>query len=297
MRVLYKIITIPAVLAVFASYPSVLKAEAEQASLLQDASVTIDAAKLAGLKPHKAQNAISMASKKSASQVQNVAGRMNYEWRSDCFAWISDHSLDVIYDYTDGTAVRVESAFSTYETMDGMEMNFSTEKKRNGMAFQKVRGYADLETREAHYSIPEGVRLELPEKTLFPMSHTLQVLKHMKEGERFFASTIFDGSDEEGPIFVNAFMGPRVKVDEEILKNTDLDQSFLKSPARHVRLSFYKDDGEYGLLPDYEMSLNLHENGVISAMHVEYEDFSVEQTLIGLAAQDKTCTEELNGSQ
>ena len=33
---------------------------------------------------------------------------------------------------------------------------------------------------------------------------------------------------------------------------------------------------------DYEMSMNFHENGIISDMLIEYDDFSVKQKLVAL---------------
>lgn len=258
---------------------------------------TIDTAKIAGLIPHKALYKIDMIGKKSSAQVLNVSGKMMYEWRSDCFAWVSDHNLDVVYDYADTSAVRIQSNFSTYETLDGLEMNFSTRKKRNGVPFEDLRGYANLKDKEVEFSIPEGLTQDLPEDTLFPMSHTLQVLKRMKAGERFFASTIFDGSDKRGPIFVNTFMGSAKQPPSELFENTDLDQALLKTPARDIRLSFFPSGSDSPALPEYEMSVVLHKNGVISDMVIEYEDFTVSQTLIGLEEQDNTCTEELKTAE
>ncbi|MEM7679556.1 MAG: DUF1849 family protein, partial [Pseudomonadota bacterium] len=63
------------------------------------------------------------------------------------------------------------------------------------------------------------------------------------------------------------------------------------------RLSFFTQGAENPALPDYEMSIILHVNGVISDMVIEYEDFTVKQTLIGLEKQDNTCTEARNSAE
>ena len=44
---------------------------------------------------------------------------------------------------------------------------------------------------------------------------------------------------------------------------------------------------------DYEMSIVFHENGVISDMFIEYDDFSVRQKLLALEPLESGC--DLNG--
>lgn len=251
----------------------------------------------ADLSPHRALYRINMVGKRSGASVLNVSGRMMFEWKPDCSAWLTDHRLNVVYDYTDSPAIRVKSDFSTYEPFDGRSMHFSVQKRRNGVLFQELRGSADLDKGAAKYSVPHDLSYDLSPDVLFPVSHTLKVLDKMRAGERFYEASVFDGSDETGPVLINAFLGASFDPETLDLSDTKIDQSLLDSPARLVRLAFFPAGDKTASVPEYEMNVVLHENGVISDMIIEYEDFTVEQKLVALDKQDNTCVTKAKTSQ
>lgn len=253
-----------------------------------------------GFRPHKALYDVSLSSKKSGAQIVNIAGQMLYEWSSGCDAWNSNHRFNLLYEYADTSPMRITSDFSTYESFDGKEMHFTSQRKRDGELFEELRGFASLGDRDgkADYSIPETLEFDLTANTLFPMQHTMDVVQKIHDGKKFYKATIFDGSDEDGPLDINAFIGKETKVEKEFRENKNIDQELLGTKAWNVRLAFFPLTNPE-TTSDYEMSLVLHENGVISDMDVEYSDFSVSQKLIALepinengCAQTKTEKEE-----
>jgi EipB-like len=249
----------------------------------------IDRAKEAGLLPHRAMYDIRLASKKSGSQVINITGKMVYEWQPSCDVWISNHKFDLTYEYADAPGVKVESDFSAYETFDGKGFNFTSQRKTNGQVFEELRGAASLdEPREAVYSIPDGLTFDLPEDALFPMAHTLTVLEKLRAGKKFFSAVTFDGSDKEGPVEINTFMGKAANVPDGLKSVKEIDQDFLKSKAWNIRLAFFpmnRSESE----ADYEMDIIFHENGVISDMMIDYGKFSVSQKLTALEPMPDAC--------
>lgn len=236
--------------------------------------------------PHKALYEIELAVTRSGSQVINIAGQMYYEWRPTCDAWLSDHRFNMLYEYADAPPMRMASNFSTYESFDGKNLNFSSQRKSNGEIFEEIRG-------EAHegvvtFRFPEEKEMELPEGTLFPVAHTIEVARQIKSGQKFYNTVIFDGSDMEGAVEVNSFIGEAIDPSKLITKRDGLDMELLKVPARKVRLAFFPSGSEE-ITADYEMDLIFHENGVISDMLVEYDDFSVTQKLIALEKIETSC--------
>lgn len=234
--------------------------------------------------PHKALYDINMVSKSSGSQIVNISGQMFYEWRTGCDAWTTDHRFNLYYEYADSSPIRITSDFSTYETFDGKSFNFTSRRKRNGELYQEIRGSATISQNdggEAVYTMPDGLAFNLKEGTLFPMIHSLAVLKKAEEGEKFYNATIFDGSDEEGPVQVSAFISKEVDVNKNLKFPEEVDGSLLDSKAWKIRMAFFPlleptADAEY------EMDIILHENGIISDMLVEYRDFAVTQKLAAL---------------
>lgn len=256
------------------------------------AAFAADPATSAGFVPHKALYKIGLVSTKSGSQIVNIDGQMYYQWEPGCEGWTSDNRFKILYEYADSDPMAVESDFSTFETFDGKSFNFSSQRKRDDEVFEEMRGQTLLDQEkgagEASFSIPEGLTYKLEPGTLFPMQHTMEVLKHVKAGEKFFKATIFDGSDEAGPVEVNAFIGKEINGADGFQPSKDLDLSLLKDKAYKVRLAFFPlKDTEAA--SDYEMDVVLHENGVISDMVIYYEDFSLSQKLVALEKQDGTC--------
>lgn len=240
-----------------------------------------------GFIPHKALYEIKLAGKKSGSQIVSISGQMFYEWSSNCDAWNSNHRFNLLYEYADTPPMKITSDFSTYETFDGKTFNFASQRKRNGDLFEELRGLAikDGDVQTATFSLPEGLEYELKPNTLFPMQHTLDVLDTIKSGKKFYKATIFDGSDQDGPVEVNAFIGKKQELDEEFKENKNIDQSLLNNDAWTVQLAFFPAVNQESTA-DYEMTLVFHDNGVISEMMVDYGDFTVSQKLKALDKGD-----------
>lgn len=243
--------------------------------------------------PHKALYDIKLAGTKSGSQIVNISGQMLYEWQPSCDAWNTNHRFNIQYEYADSPALRITSDFSTYESFDGQTLNFTSQRKKDGEAFETLRGLAEIsnsQSGKAKFSIPENLVHDLPEGTLFPMSHTLEVARKVGEDAKFFNAVIYDGSDEDGPVEVNAFIGSEVNAMARLgdINMQDIDMNLINTKARSVRLAFFPLH-ENETSSDYEMDLVFHDNGVISDMLIEYDDFTVSQTLKALEKLDSTC--------
>ena len=262
------------------------------------AHAVLDRAQKAGFAPHKALYKVSMETRKNGAQIANVSGQMFYEWKTSCDAWISNHRYDVLYDYADAPSMRVKSDFSTYEAFDGESLSFTSQRKRGGSIFEELRGNAKIkdEKSEAVYSMPPDLVFKLPKGALFPMAHTLDVMEKIKQGKKFYKATIFDGSDKDGPVDINTFIG---KVFDtagmtETLENMDKD--LIETKAWKLRLAFFPLL-EYQSIADYEMDLVFHENGVISDMLIEYEDFSIRQKLVAIEPMKDVCEAKSEGNK
>ncbi len=236
------------------------------------------------LVPHKALYDIDLVATRSGSQIVNISGRMFYEWTPDCEAWTTTHRFDLNYEYADSPAMHIQSDFSTYELFDGSALNFTSRRRRDGDMYQELRGQAEMEQGEegeAVFTMPEGIAFDLTPGTMFPMDHTLELIDRARGGDKFFTATVFDGSDEEGPIEINSFIGSKANALAQITPSKDIDMSLVNTPAWNVRMAVFPvlSDEE---IADYEMDMVFHENGVISDMLIEYDNFSVTQKLIAL---------------
>ena len=255
------------------------------------ASATAADALARGLVPHKAVYDIDLTATHSGSQILNISGKMAYEWKPSCEAWVTDHHFTLFYEYADSPGMRVTSDFTTYETFDGRNFDYSSRRQRNGQMYQEIRGQAKTGkdgAGKAVYTMPYGIKFDLVKGSLFPMGHTLEVIRHAEAGDKFYSAQVFDGSDEEGPIEINTFIGKPAK--SQVAKSAKIDASLLNDKAWNMRMAIFQasDQEEES---DYEMDMVFHENGIISDMTIEYDDFTVKQKLVSLEKLPATACE------
>ncbi|TVQ83688.1 MAG: DUF1849 family protein, partial [Micavibrio sp.] len=120
--------------------------------------------------------------------------------------------------------------------------------------------------------------------------------EHARAGKKFFSARIFDGSDTDGPVEINAVLGrkiPESVVMESLksplaLESGEIDKTLLQSPALSGRLAFFPLKSQESAA-DYEMTAVFHENGVISDIVIDYPDFSVSQRLLALERVESVC--------
>lgn len=242
------------------------------------------------LTPHKALYDIDLVATRSGSQIVNISGKMFYEWKPTCDAWITDHRFSLFYEYADSPSMRVTSDFSTFETFDGESFSFSARRSRNRNLYEELRGQATFADKggEAVFTMPDDLTFNLSNGSMFPMAHTVEMVRKARENKKFFTAVVFDGSDDEGPVQINTFIGKPANAMQVVEPSDDLDMSLLNTPAWNVRMAVFptlKDEET----SDYEMSMIFHENGIISDMLIEYDNFSVTQKLVAL--------EKLEGDQ
>lgn len=243
-----------------------------------------------GLVPHKALYSIDLESSRSGAQIVNIDGQMFYEWAVDCDAWGTNHRFNIVYEYADSPAMNITSNFTTFESFDGATLDFNAARKQNGALFEETRGQAKIDSDGrglAEHSKPKNLSYALPQGTTFPIMHSIKAVQAINDNKKFFNAIVFDGSDSDGPVEVNAFIG--AEKETPIFKdNPAIDRALLDSPAYDMRLAFFplKENAETS---EYEMTVTLHKNSVISDMRIEYDDFTIRQDLIALEETPSTC--------
>jgi hypothetical protein len=240
------------------------------------------------LVPHKALYEVDLVSSTGGSRVIDISGKMFFKWEATCDAWITDHRFKLIYEYADSPAMHITSDFSTFEPFDGDSFDFTSRRKRDGDLYEEIRGRAEIYedgSGKAIYTKPEDLAYKLEKGTLFPMAHTIELIKHINEGKKFYSANVFDGSDEEGPVLINSFIGEKINALANTAPSSEIDGTLVNTPAYKIRMAFFPLDSEEAS-SDYEMSLVFHDNGIISDMMIDYDDFTVSQKLLALEKLD-----------
>lgn len=245
-------------------------------------AVTTPATELA---PHRAVYAMSLASTRPGSGIAGASGTMTYEFADSCDGWVVENRIAITYAYTEGAQVMSATDFITWEAKDGLSYRFRMRQSRDGQITEEIEGTAKLKGKgkggSAHFIRPEDRTIPLPQGTLFPTQHTARLLDTAQEGGKLFWRVVFDGSGTEGPFEVNAMIG----------RPSTPQPAATASPLTDVRswpmrMAFFpvasKDP-----LPDFEMALDYHTNGVAREILQSFSNFSLKGQLQSIEALPK----------
>jgi len=236
---------------------------------------------------HRAAYTLSLGQAKTSSGITSISGAMIIDWQESCEGWTLSQRMRFQLADGEGSAIDTDLIFSSWEASDGLGYRFTMRTVRDGELAEELRGRAELDGPDkggkATFTIPAGTVMSLPAGTMFPTVHTLLLIERARAGEVTLSRVVFDGSDADGPLEVNAIIGPKVtppKIDSPKIA------PIANRPGWRVRMAFFKPSSNSGE-PDYETGMLLLDNGVARDFTFEYSDFSIKAKLDRLEALPK----------
>lgn len=249
------------------------------AALLATATIGDAAPAVApGLADHRAVYEMKLSGEARTADLADVRGVMAYEWKDACDAWVTQQRIDMEYITAEGESETTTNSFSSWEAKNGSVFTFDNGHDREGMRIEAVKGSAQRRTAGPgviEYTEPQRTTLDLPRDAYFPTAHTVELLRRAKAGEVVFSSGLFDGSDEEGVTEVNAIIG---QAEPETLDRAVAKSPLVEGSAWRVRLAFF-DPRSGESTPDYEMTIVINEQAVVTRLLIDYGEFSIEGRL------------------
>ncbi|NFV80556.1 cell envelope integrity EipB family protein [Magnetospirillum aberrantis SpK] len=232
--------------------------------------------------PHRAVYAMGLSSIKPGAGIAAATGTMSYEFDDSCDGWVVENRIAINYAYTEGGQVLSTTDFITWESKDGLHYKFRMRNTRDGQVTEDVEGSAELKGKGqggvARFTRPEPLTVPLPKGTMFPTEHTFRLLDAAKSGGHSFWRVVFDGSGTEGPYEVNALIG----VPSRNLGAVEVSP-LLASESWPMRLAFYPVSSP-DPLPNFEMALAYHPNGVTQSIVQSFRNFSLSGKLQSVEA-------------
>ena len=232
------------------------------------------AASVSQLVPHKALYRLSLKGAPGTNDVAAVGGQMAFEWRDACDGWAINQRNLMILESAEGMRSSVDSTMTTWEAKDGSSFRFIVNKDFGAGGGEALEGRAQRSpsgSATANFTAPGEVEMELPADVMFPSQHTIALLKKMAAGEKFFSASLFDGSEFEPAGFVSAAIGLEIVPDGE-------EEPLISGPYWPVRLAFYGPENKTES-PDYELAVDLHENGIARRLEIHFKEFTVDVAL------------------
>ncbi len=238
------------------------------------------------LAAHRALYQLNFAGSRGGKQISNGRGTMGYEVADVCDGWATRQRLRMTLVSAEGQDSDMDSDYATWESKDGLNFRFHSMQRSDGTVSNQTDGGARLSKAggpgEVTYRVPKEAKLVLPPGTVFPMMHTLALINAARDGKKFLALPLFDGTDEHG-------------IEDSSVAILDWKQPYAtKYPPltvlanTRVRLAFF-DHANGAQTPSYEVAMRYWENGVADDMLMDFGDFSMHATLTELTLLPRRC--------
>lgn len=255
---------------------------------LYGASVAAQAAAIQHV-PHRGFYELTLGKTDPSSPIRGVNGRMVTEWAQSCDGWTANQRLVATLQRHNGRDIDSEVVATSFESGDGTSYQFSSKSTIGGKVVEEVRGKAERPARGepgvAVFSVPAGLKIELPANTLFPFEHTLSVIAAGQRGTMQETSYYFDGSQpEHSPMLASMLILGGARSGDE---GTGAD---LGAITNHqwwsVRMAMFANAATQ-TEPEFEMTQDVQDNGVVRRFVFDYGDFTMIASLVRIEELDR----------
>lgn len=252
------------------------KAFALSASALAIAAGSAQAA--TQLVPHRAVYELAATSAGGFGRSGALRGLLTYELMDDCEGWSINQKAGLDVSGPEGEPQRFEWSQATWEAKDGSSYRYFIKDSQNGATGNQRRGELVYPKAGADgrltTELPAKGETDIP-PVLLPVQHTLALIERAGAGDTVFVAQIFDATVDEKPVEISAGFG-QSEADGQT-KAEDFPP--LKGvPSRHVDFAFFVQNLPDGT-PDFEQSIRLFDNGIVSRVNFEFGGLPVLGTL------------------
>lgn len=253
------------------------------ASVALMGAVTATSAAPAALAAHRAVYDLSLKDATERSGISGMNGRMVYEFNgTPCDGYTV--SFRFVTEIVTADSSRVtDQQTTTYEDIKNRKFDFSTRSFVNQDLDREVRGTASGEGSGLQVKLaePENETLELDEAR-FPTEHMIELIDKARQGEQFYESRIFDGSDDANAAMITTTVIGAQKATPESGSDAEKAGALAGEGFWPVTISYFNDVQTGDGLPVYTINFKMYENGVTRDLTMDYGDFVLEGKLAEL---------------
>lgn len=246
----------------------------------------------AALSPHRAVYDLRLDKASESSDITGISGRMVYDFDgSPCEGYTV--TFRFVTDIQTSDASRVtDQQTTTFEEGSGQSFRFVTKSFVDSVLERELRGEAKqaADALEITLDKPQEMDVRLP-AAQFPTQHMLELLGKAQQGETFYETSIFDGSEDGDKAMTTAVViGKPTAISE-----SDPENAALKTLAGDrywpVDIAYFDLQGDGGEeTPDYRVSFKLHSNGLTHDLVMDYGDFAMTGKLVDLQLREQAPT-------
>jgi hypothetical protein len=220
------------------------------------------------LAPHRATYDIQLKKASDQSGVDDMSGRMVYEFNgSACSGYKTNFRFVTKIETGDQVSV-TDQQIKTFENVAARRFDFESKSFTDDKLDKDVKGAAIGKANGVHVELKEPQKRELQlADALFPAQHVLDMIDRARKGKRFFEARIFDGTEDGDKSYLTTtVLG---KTEKRGADSKDVLSGHSYWP---VAIAYYEDKSTGDQLPIYTQSFNLYDNGVTRDLTLDYGD-------------------------
>jgi hypothetical protein len=229
---------------------------------------------------HKATYSIHLD--KSNDDISDAIGEMTINIFDTGDGYVFEQNSTLTLYNSDG--VEEEQIVTNHTTWQGYggDYRFTCRTIRNGEE-ETIKGHVvkrgDNKTAEVIYQLPTPTQVWIPYKTVFPLDHLIRSLEAAQKGEPSLTMPIFDGSNETyEAVKVDTLFGMPQPSKLKLKNETENTGEMHLNTMWPMHISVYPLESP-SPDPEYEMSQNVLEGGIIRDMTLDYGAFAIKAEL------------------
>ena len=233
-----------------------------------------DGAEATSLVSHKANYTLTMGAKSQNALVQNVRGKISFELRSECDGWYLSEDYLFQFLYESGEEITILSHSDSWEDIEGQLYSFDVREQNSYEPESLYTGFANLpsesEIGEASYAGTYDDNLLLSDDILFPVTYTRAIIDAAEMGKKFMSKQLFVNSTPEDALkTASAAIG-----NKKPYKSDVRIEGVTTSHYWPIDIAYFKMDATEPT-PEYQIQMDLHDNGVVTNFLIDYGEFSI----------------------
>jgi hypothetical protein len=234
---------------------------------------------------HRAVYDLKLDNASDRSGITGISGRMVYEIRGSACDGYTVRFRYVTQSDTQEASQITDQQTTTFEDAEGKNFSFVTKSYIDQNLDHELRGNAVRNGTNVKVEIekPEPKSVEL-EATQFPTQHLLELIRKANDGENFYETSIFDGSEDADKAMTTTVIVGK----QEGASKGDPEVKALDKLAGEkfwpVDIAYFDENAEGGEdTPEYRISFKLYENGLTRDLEMDYGEFVISGKLVDLA--------------
>ncbi|MCU0831623.1 MAG: cell envelope integrity EipB family protein [Rhizobiaceae bacterium] len=243
---------------------------------------------------HRAVYDVKMERADEQTGISGMEGRLVFQFEgSQCDGYTMNMRFVLRMQLPEDVRI-TDQQTTTFESGDGSEFNFLTKTFTDEKLDKELKGSAARTDEGISVEIekPDAVDVKL-EPSQFPTMHLSELITKAKAGERFYETTLFDGTDEGDRLQLTSVVIGRQEQpeagDPELAKADEL----AGKPFWPVEIAYFDPLAETGgeALPQYRIAFKLYESGITRDLVMDYNDFTLSGTLVDLEMMETPACE------